>query len=503
MSAAEVARVEIATGVLAGRRAGGVERYLGIPFAKPPIGARRFRAPEPAEPWRGVREATEFGGSAPQNELEVGVLPGMQVGRQSEDCLFVNVYTPGAGAVRRPVLVWIHGGAFTIGSGSQAIYRGDALARRGDAVVVTVNYRLGALGFLDLEARFGGEFAGAANVGLLDQIAALRWVRENIAAFGGDPDNVTIFGESAGAMSVGSLLGTPAARGLFQRAIPQSGAAHNAHDRETAARVVERYLRVFGSDDPRALREAPLERVLKAQLVTMLASDELGVLLAFQPTWGDATLPEPPIAAVRAGNAAGVTTMIGTTRDEYRLFQFLDPTLAAIDDASFAARVERHIGAAAAHALVDAYRKEWPDAGALDHYSAYETDRVFRAPAARLADAQSAHAPVYGYEFAWCSPAQKGALGACHAVELPFVFGTLDAPDMAAFSGHGPDAERLSEIVIDTWAAFARTGDPNNSAVPNWPRHDPAVRPTMIFDRTNRVDLAPRSRTLRAWEGLL
>jgi para-nitrobenzyl esterase len=503
VSAAESTRVEIATGVLAGRRADGVERYLGIPFAKPPTGARRFRAPEPAEPWRGVREAAEFGGSPPQNELETGVLPGMQVGRQSEDCLFVNVYTPGTGAARRPVLVWIHGGAFTIGSGSQAIYRGDALARRGDVVVVTVNYRLGALGYLDLETRFGDEFAGSGNLGLLDQIAALRWVRENIAAFGGDPGNVTIFGESAGGMSVGALLGSPVARGLFERAIPQSGAAHNAHDREAAARVVDRYLKAFESNDARALREAPLERVLKAQLITMLAADEMGLLLAFQPTWGDAALPEPPLEAVRAGNAAGVATMIGTTRDEWRLFEFLDPTIATLDAAGFAARAGARVSAEAARALVEVYRAAEPDRGPRDHFSAFETDRVFRVPAARLADAQSAHAPVYGYEFAWCSPAQKGALGACHAVELPFVFGTLDAPGMSAFSGHGPAAEQLSHVVMDAWAAFARTGNPSHPALPAWPRHAPASRPTMIFDREPRVDHAPRDRTLRAWEGLV
>jgi len=493
-------RVEIASGQLEGRRAGGVESFLGIPFAKPPTGALRFCPPQPAAPWRGVRAADAFGGSAPQNALDAGMLPGMQVGRQNEDCLFLNVYTPAADAGRRPVLVWIHGGAFTIGSGSQAIYDGSRLARRGDAVVVTINYRLGALGFLDLEPRFGDGWS--CNLGLLDQIEALAWVRENIDRFGGDPGNVTIFGESAGGMSVGTLLGCPAARGLFHRAIPQSGAAHNTHDRETAGRVVDFFLRELGSAGASALRDAPVERLLAAQLQCMMRVSELGVLLAFQPTSGDAVLSEPPLAAVRAGSAAGVPLLIGTTRDEWRLFEWMDPALAALDDAGFAARVAQRVDPAAAPALAESYRKQAPGDGPVDHFVAFETDRVFRVPAARLADAQSAHAPVYGYEFAWRSPALRGALGACHAVELPFVFGTLDAPGMDRFSGSGPDAERLSAAVMDAWIAFARAGDPHHAGIPLWPRHDPATRPTLVFDREPRVERAPRDRTLRAWDGL-
>ncbi len=502
MSAGDAPRVEVAAGRLEGRRADGVDCFLGIPFAQAPIGARRFRAPEPALPWSGVRVAAAFGAAAPQNALDVGVLPGMEVGAQAEDCLFLNVYTPAADAGRRPVMVWIHGGAFVLGAGSQLLYDGRALARRGDVVVVTINYRLGALGFLDLETQSGGEFAGVANLGLLDQIAALAWVRENIARLGGDPHNVSIFGESAGGMSVGTLLGSPAARGLFQRAIPQSGAAHNAHDRETSARVADFFLRALGSADPRALRDAPVERILAAQLQCTLRVGELGVLLAFQPTAGTAVLPEPPLAAVRAGNAAGVPVLVGTTRDEWRLFEFLDPGQREMDDAGFLARAVDRVGREAAAVLTDVYRKDAPDAAPADHFAAFETDRVFRVPAVRLADAQAAHAPVYGYEFAWSSPARGGTLGACHAVELPFVFGTLDAPGMAAFSGSGPDAERLSGVMMDTWAAFARGGDPSHAGIGPCPRHDPATRPTLIIDRDSRVALAPRDRTLRAWEGI-
>jgi para-nitrobenzyl esterase len=496
-------RVEIATGRLEGRRADGVDRFLGIPFAQPPTGARRFLPPEPAAPWSGVRVADEFGGAAPQNALDVGVLPGMEVGRQSEDCLYLNVYTPAADAGRRPVMVWIHGGGFVLGAGSQLIYDGAPLARRGDVVVVTINYRIGALGFLDLEPRFGAEFAGSANLGVLDQIAALAWVRENIARFGGDPGNVTIFGESAGGMSVGTLLGCPMARGLYQRAIPQSGAAQNAHDRETSLRVADFYLNALGASDARALRAATIEQILKAQLQCTLRVGELGVLLAFQPCAGEPTLPELPLAAVRAGNAADVPVLVGTTRDEWRLFEFLDPGHREMSDAGFLERAVARVGRDAAGRLTDVYRKDAPDAAPSDHFAAFETDRVFRVPAVRLADAQSQHAPVYGYEFAWCSPARSGALGSCHAIELPFVFGTLSAPGMAAFSGSGPEAECLSGVMMETWAAFARSGIPSHADMPVWLQHDPATRFTMMLDRCSQLAHAPRDHTLKAWDGLL
>jgi para-nitrobenzyl esterase len=500
---ATTTRVEIATGRLEGRRADGVDRFLGIPFAQPPVGARRFLAPQPAAPWAGVRAADEFGGAAPQNALDVGVLPGMEVGRQSEDCLYLNVFTPAADAGRRPVMVWIHGGGFVLGGGSQLLYDAAPLARRGDVVVVTINYRLGALGFLDLEPRFGAEFAGAANLGVLDQIAALAWVRENVARFGGDPGNVTIFGESAGGMSVGTLLGCPAARGLYQRAIPQSGAAHNAHDRAASARVADLFLKALGVSDARELRDASVEQILAAQLQCTIRVGELGVLLPFQPGAGERTLPQPPLDAVRAGNAAGVSVLVGTTRDEWRLFEFLDPGHREMSDAGFFERAAARVGREAAVRLTEVYRKDAPDATPAEQFAAFETDRVFRVPAVRLADAQSSHAPVYGYEFAWPSPARHGALGACHAIELPFIFGTLAAPGMAGFSGSGPDAERLSGVMMDAWSAFARSGDPSNAAIPPWPRHDPATRPTMILDRASRLELAPRDRTLKAWEGLL
>jgi len=499
-------QVETSLGRIEGRRENGAVAFRGIPFAAPPLGAARWRAPAPAKPWAGVRPALEFGGSAPQNETQLGALPGMAVGRQDEDCLTLNVYVPESPAEggARPVLVWLHGGGFVIGSGSQTIYDGGPLARRGDAVVVTVNYRLGALGFLDLEGRFGEAFAGSANAGLRDQIAALAWVRENAAAFGGDPGNVTIFGESAGGMSVATLLGTPAAQGLFHKAIPQSGAAHNVHDREAAQRIVHHFLEALGTRDAAALREVPVDELLRAQLRALAAWARPDAPLAFQPVVEGDLLPEPPLDALRGGLAADVPVLTGTTREEWRLFQFMDRGMASLDDAGFARRVGERVPEAHAGRLAEAYRKDRADATAPDRFVDFETDRVFRIPAVRLAEARAAaRAPVFAYEFTWRSPGLGGALGACHAIELGFVFGTLDAPGMDRFCGSGPEAEALRDRMMDAWATFARTGEPGHAALPRWPAYESGERAVLVLDREPRLARAPRDAVRRAWDGVL
>ncbi|MGH7416122.1 MAG: carboxylesterase/lipase family protein, partial [Candidatus Rokuibacteriota bacterium] len=257
--------VETRRGRVRGVTESGLAVFRGLPFARPPVGARRFQPPEPPAPWSGVRDAARFGTSAAQNGALVGPLMSLGIGRTGEDCLYLNVWTPRPDRARRPVLVWIHGGAFILGSGSQLLYDGSRLARRGDVVVVTVNYRLGALGFLGVQDRFGRRLPATGNEGLLDQIAALEWVRDEIAAFGGDPDNVTLFGESAGAMSCATLLGMPRARGLFHRAILQSGAANYVWPRDTAARLADQVLAEIGVGSPEELYAATPERLLAAQ----------------------------------------------------------------------------------------------------------------------------------------------------------------------------------------------------------------------------------------------
>jgi para-nitrobenzyl esterase len=498
--------VETGLGKLEGFESDGVRVFRGIPFAKPPVGERRFRAPEPPEPWTGVRDATRFGASAPQPPLMLAALPGFDIGEQSEDCLYLNVYAPsGASRTnRKPVMVWIHGGGFVIGSGSQSIYDARKLARRGDVVVVTINYRLGAFGFLDL----GQPERAASNAGLLDQIAALEWVRDHVEAFGGNPGDVTIFGESAGGMSVGSLLGCPAARGLFHKAIPQSGSCQAVHDRESAAAVTAAILTGLGMTTPnvKQLREVPAEKLKQVQQsVTMqLMLIGGGQLLPFQPVVDGASLPRHPLDEIREGLARDVRLMVGTTRDEWKLFGFMDPEVRQLDADKIAARIQRHLPHADGAAIAAGYRAQRPEADWASIWLAIETDRVFRIPAIRMAEAQLAHQPdVYSYLFTWESPGFGGLLGACHAIEIPFVFDCLDLPGGENFVGKGPDAEQLARRTMDAWLAFARSGAPSHAGLPAWPRYDTARRATMeLGPRCGALD-DPYGAERALWDGAL
>jgi para-nitrobenzyl esterase len=496
--------VEIASGKLEGREADGVQSFLGIPYAAPPIGRWRFTPPQPVAPWSGIRSADSFGGACPQPP---SVLPGMAVGTQNEDCLFLNVYTPRADGGRRPVLVWIHGGGFSTGSGSQAIYDGARLARRGDVVVVTINYRLGPLGFLAPGAA-GLALDGATdNAGLLDQVAALAWVRAHIASFGGDPEQVTIFGESAGGMSVATLLATPAARGLFHRAIAQSGSAQATKRPDDAARVTAQLLAELGLDPSRseALREVPVDDLVAAQTRTV-AKLQHEMFLIFAPVVDPATLPVAPSQAVGDGAAREIPLLTGTTLDEWRLFTFAAPGHHQLAGDGLRKRIAhrvRRIGRGDGDELIGLYRSERPHAAPWEIFDAIETDRHFRIPAIRLAEAQRRHqTDTYLYLFAWPSPAARGLLGACHAVELPFVFGTLDAPHMQRFSGSGPAADALSLRTMDSWIAFAREGRPRHDGVA-WPAYDGDDRATMILDSESSLAADPGAAERRGWDAIL
>jgi para-nitrobenzyl esterase len=497
--------VETSGGRVEGRQEDGLQVFRGIPYAAPPLGARRFAAPAPVEPWAGTRDAGAFANSAPQNPMMIP-LPGMEVGETGEDCLYLNVWTPAADGARRPVLFFIHGGAFVIGSGSQPIYDGAALARRGDAVVVTINYRLGPLGFLFLPDLCPGLEGAVGNAGLRDQVAALCWVRENIERFGGDPGCITIFGESAGGMSVGTLLGAPAARGLFRRAIPQSGACQNVHTRETATRAAAAFLDVLGlspAEAERGLREVPAHKLLESEQQTVLKLGTSLGLLAFQPAVDEDWLPEPPLEALRAGHAAGVDVLVGTTRDEWRLFAFLDPGIARLDEAGLEERLRAQVREAAPRVLA-AYREARPDASAAELFFAIETDRIFRIPAVRLAEAQVPHHErVFFYRFDWESPA-LGGIGACHAVDLPFVFGGHERPGADFFIGTGPGIAPLAATTMDAWLGFARDGEPAAEAMPPWRPYALDTRATMILGPEPAALVHdPDGAERRAWDGLL
>lgn len=510
--------VETRSGRVEGTEQAGAVVFRGIPFARPPVGAMRLRPPAAEEPWRGVRPAFEHGAAAPQNASVMGALLGLPPARHDEDCLTLGVTTPACDGARRPVMVWIHGGAFVFGAGSQAVYDSPAFALRGDVVLVGINYRLGALGWLALPALGEEEGGVVGNLGLLDQIAALEWVRDCIDRFGGDPGNVTIFGESAGAMSVGTLLGAPPAKGLFQRAILQSGACHNVAPLETGVRVAEALIKEIGlaPGDLRGLRALPVEKILEGQgrAILQLASQVRGI--PFQPTLDGQLLREPPLDAIAGGLGRDVPVMVGTNADEWRVFGLGDAKLRQLDDAALARRVERNVpghdvaGRSHATRAIATYRAARSAAGLgaepADLWFAIEGDRFFGAPALRLAERKAAAsgASAYRYLFDWKSPALGGALGSCHGLEIPFVFGTAASlPGLRKFVGEGPAVGDLSFAMQDAWTAFARTGDPSHPGIGHWPTFDPLRAATQIFGAERRVEDGPHRDELGFWDGLL
>jgi para-nitrobenzyl esterase len=485
--------VELSSGRLTGSSEGPLAVFRGIPYARPPMGALRFAAPELPEPWPGVREATAFGPAAVQSAIDVTYVPGFSlwegIGATSEDCLTLNVWTPGLTG-RRPVLVWLHGGAFIKGAASQALYDGATLARRGDVVVVTANYRLGAFGFLGIDDdRF------AANAGLLDQVAVLEWVADHAGAFGGDPGNMTVMGESAGAVSVTALMTSPRAAGRFHRAVAQSGAGRRLPSARRAAEMADRLLVRLGLDRARIgeLFELPADRLLSAQVAVSVdvRRDDIGA--GFQP-WTDGDLvPVQPLDGLAAGSAAGMPFLAGTNEHEMNLWRVLEPGLRSLDEEGLALRVQRLVGESAGD-LVAAYRAARPTAPPVELWQAIWSDREFRIPSLRATEAQAGSAAAFSYLFTWPSPAP--GIGSCHGLELPFVFGTLASLGADAFAGSGPGPEALATAIQDAWLCFARTGDPG------WPAYDPARRATMLLGGQCEIVGDPMSAERQAWEGL-
>ncbi len=469
-----------------------------------------------------------FGPVAPQLEAPELAAIGTSIGETSEDCLYLNIWTPATDDARRPVMVWIHGGAFIIGSGSQTWYDGTALSRRGDVVVVTINYRLGALGFLHLPDLVDGDLASSGNAGLLDQVAALRWVHDNISSFGGDPDNVTIFGESAGAMSVCTLCGSPVARGLFHKAIAQSGGASAVRPSEQATGIARGFLSELGIGETPSVSElldVPVEQVMAAQERCILAtgssvgSDAKGQLM-FEPVVDGEVLPSPPLDSIRHGLSAEVPLLIGTNLDEMKLFSLLDPAYQINDEAQLLSRFVGIVGQeSVARKLIEAFDDDGHSPS--DLWSAISTDWVFRNPALRMMEAHIAGsgaagsgkgagaaagagtqdgAGVWSYLFTWPSSILDGALGSCHALEIPFVWGTLDDPLSALFLGDATGADDLAARMQDAWLAFARTGDPNTTGLPQWPQYDTDHRPTLIMGKDRKVEHDPLRSRRQAWE---
>jgi para-nitrobenzyl esterase len=484
--------------------------FSGVPYGRAPTGPLRWRPTLPPDPWDTIRDASTFGAIAPQPAALPGITSPSDPDAsepQSEDCLFLNVWTPDLDPERRrPVMVFIHGGGFTSGSGSVFLYRGGNLVRNGDAVVVTINYRLGALGFLG-HRQLDDPDGLVGNWGLADQVAALTWVRENIAAFGGDRDNVTIFGESAGGFSVAALLGCPAARGLFRRAIVQSGGVH-VHTVEEAERAGERLASMLGvaSCDRASLEGVPATELVAATAELGKKRPDPGLLpLPFLPTVDGTFLPTDPLTAVQAGAGAGVDLLIGTNRDELTLFGLGSPALLAMDEKGLERWVANSLPGVPPLDVIAAYREARQGRGERievnDVWVAAGTDMVFRWPSLQLAAAHGANGEkAYVYLFDWESPAFDGLLGSCHALELPFVFGAVHVPVVQVFSGGGPPAETLSRQMQMAWLSFAASGDPSHEGIGEWRPWERAGRETMVFGAHSGLVSAPRDRELEVLE---
>ncbi|MEU6676350.1 carboxylesterase family protein [Streptomyces sp. NPDC046925] len=473
--------VDTASGPVRGTVEDGIAVFRGIPYAAAPVGPLRFAPPAPVPPRHDVLEATAFGPTAPKNPYAPpldAILPDPDI--PGDNCLNLNIWTAAPEDGARPVMVWIHGGALRNGSSAVSTYDGRAFARDG-VVLVSLNYRLGIEGF--------GVFPDApANLGLRDQIAALAWVRDNIRAFGGDPDNVTVFGESAGAISIAALLASPHAEGLFRRAILQSGAP-TALDRVAAAdttHAIAQHLEVpaTAADFARVDRAA----LLAAQRAATAGGTPLTGGRGFHLVVDGDVLPEDPATALARGAADGIDVLLGGNTDEYRLWFVPSGYVDRVNEATLWAAV--HEGQAPWRAPV-VYGAARPDASPGEVFGAIVTDKVLRVPLYRLADARTGRpGRTFVYEFAWPSPQHD--LGACHALEIGFVFDTLDTPDSLLLTGETPP-RHLAEAMHHAWVAFASGDDPG------WPQWGPE-QPVMTYGADGaRVVLAPREQERRLW----
>ena len=479
--------------------------YRGLPYAAAPVGHLRFRPPVLPRAWAGIRDATQLPAVCPQSTASVKSNTGYMHElaelfvpwrrKMDEDCLTVDVWTPASDGRKRPVMVWIHGGGFSSGCGSDPLYDGVGF-NRDDVVLVTVTYRLHAFGFLYLDGLFEGA-SGTGNCGIYDQIAALRWVQQNISAFGGNPANVTVFGQSAGGAAVGNIMATPAARGAYHRAILQSGVFANKLPEE-ARTATARFLQEINvrPGDWATLEAVPTDVIVRkaTELPMLLAGVGMAGSFPFSPVMDGVARDKQPIEMVAAGSAAGVDAVIGTDQDEARLFVFGGNS--TINGNFPRPDLIKLLGPQRGQALQDYYAGRGL-VDARDIMAAVQTDQMFTGPGIRLADALSARAEgaVYRYRFDWSSPVNGGNLGAFHTIEVPFVFDRLDC---ATLVGNSPPVN-LARQVHGAWCRFARTGDPNGKGLPQWPHYDRATRQAMLFDTASQARADPDAIVRRAW----
>src|SRR6266446_1087115 len=475
--------VETVSGKLRGIVQNGVRIFKGIPYGGPVEGAGRFMPPAKPAPWTGVRDALDFGPRAMQPDQPFGISPEVLAllslndpQPMSENCLVLNVWTPADGA---------------------------NLSRKGDAVVVTVNHRLGVLGYLHLGDLGGDAYAASGNAGMLDLVTALTWVRDNIAGFGGDPANVTIFGESGGGAKVSVLMAMPAAHGLFHKAIVQSGAGVQMTPRENATETAKAVLANLGLDTREIdkLRTLPAARLIEAQPAVSSRMSLAAVAnrrrVRFNPVVDGRILPANPFEPAAPEFSANVPVIVGTNKDEMNLFFGLDRHLDTLDEAGMREMVKSIVGDSAER-FIEIYRRSRPNAAPKDVLLAIATDRTMRIDSIKLAERKAAQnaAPVYMYMFAWETPVLGGRLKAPHALEIPFVFDTLA---VSAIAGDGPERFPLADRMSKAWLAFARSGKPNHGGLPKWPAYSIEERATMIFDNECKIERDPQREERLAW----
>ena len=515
------ATVRTISGVLVGSKVdtdhGPVHRFAGVPFGVAPVGPGRFRRAEPAPPWTAERAASSFGPSPLQSVggPYSGLVPGMAVVAVDEDCLTLNLWRPAHSADEPlPVMVWMYGGAFVTGGGALATYDGARLCAEQDVIVVTVNYRVGALGFLDLRSLPGGDTTDA-NCGLRDQLLALAWVQRHISQFGGDPTRVTVFGESAGAGAIMHLLTTDGIESLVRRAIVQSPGIDFTQTAELSATVARAFASRAGVATVAELRALSPARVIEVQeAVAAELLFDVGTMV-FHPVVDGDVVPATPSVAIARGAASGVDLLMGYTADEMRLFP--DPRADDLDEPGLSAwvrsyltfRMGRDPGAGAAGALVRQYVDTMAGTSRTkgsDHWAAIQTDGIMRQPVLRVADSRGA-APTFVYQFDWRARRSDRDLGAFHAIELPFVFDAFDVDGWDAFVGVDPGGRNLGRAIRSAWASFAATGDPcgrdpAGGDLGRWPAFDVESRSTMVFDDVSRVQQDPLARERGWWTGL-
>jgi para-nitrobenzyl esterase len=493
-----------AEGPIRGAEQPGLTAFLGIPFAAPPVGKLRFMAPAPVSQWRGIRDARHRGPACPQI---IDAYDASEDGEavQSEDCLTLNVWAPEQGAAHHPVMVFIHGGSLMEGSAADSFYDGAELARRGNVVVVTLQYRLGVLGFLYLNSQAApGQSVPRSNAGIYDQIAALQWIQRNIASFSGDPGNVTLFGESSGGASIRALLVAKQARGLFHKVIIESGDTGPVVSVAKAKGMTTRYLGILGVRSVAQLQALPVDTLLKAQQQLFDAPD---VHATFGLIDDGSLFNGTVIENVEKDPSTAVPMLIGSNTEELRYFIAMvgspidqqKPQILSRNVESFLAFKRAGLDGEGAR-VVERYRRDAPsDALAAETLL---SDALLRIPSIRLAEQNSPRAPTYFYSFAYRSPIRGPSgleYGAMHGIELPFVF-HVTTPGADAYVGPRGTWEHLADQVVAAWSSFARTGNPNNDLLPPWPAYDAASRMTMELNIRSHVALDPMREERLAWE---